>query len=384
MHVAHLVAAQRRAVPAAVLADEGTAPVGRRQVGAGVEPQAQRGNVRGQRVVGLDRLSNQVGPLGTYAMVDVLAVVAVGPAVEAALLHRRHVVGHEVGADLVALVDDGPEPAGARLPLHAGRIAQPGGEHAARAGGHVDLQDGRATVLHRQTVLGDVAVGADADVELPAVAAGQQRLGPVVVDGVGQIGELAAGIGDAGGAGRVGVAHDPAGVRDVERVADQLHAEGRVQALQEDVLHPAAGTRVPAQQRDAVAALAALAGAALDEAGDKLLGRGHRLLARTVGLDDQHVAVGQRQQLARMLEAVGDLLDLQAGRDGGVRVALPADAGGHLHRRHQEVARRRQDRIAAGLLPGVDGGALAAGAERDGQHGGDQERPGSVFHARSR
>jgi hypothetical protein len=267
--------------------------------------------------------------------------------------------------------------------LQPGRVAQAGGEHAARARGDVDLQHGGAPVFHRQAVLGDVAVGADADVELPAVAAREQRLGPVVVDGVGQVGQLGARGVDAQGAGRVGVLHDAAGVRHVQGVADQLHAEGRVQALQEHVLHPFARRRVLAQQRDAVAALAALAGTALDQAGDELLGRGHRLLARAVGLHDQHVAVGQRQQLAGVLEVVGDLLDLQAGGDGRARVALPADTLGHLHRGHQEVLRRGQDGVAAGLFLGIDRGALAAGAERDGQQRGGEDRPRVVFHTRS-
>src|SRR5438309_2091686 len=55
--------------------------------------------------------------------VDVLAVIAVGPAVEAAVLHRGHVIGNEVIAEFVALVDGDPQRAALRLEGGAVRIA---------------------------------------------------------------------------------------------------------------------------------------------------------------------------------------------------------------------------------------------------------------------
>jgi hypothetical protein len=54
----------------------------------------------------------------------------------------------------------------------------------------VDLQHGGAPVFHFQAVFRDVAVRAAADIQLLAVGAGQQRLGPVVVDGAGQVAQF--------------------------------------------------------------------------------------------------------------------------------------------------------------------------------------------------
>ncbi|KAG1401434.1 hypothetical protein G6F59_013041 [Rhizopus arrhizus] len=161
-HVHHFVAAQRRAVPAAVLADEGAAVVLRRQRLPGVEQQPQRCHVRADGVVGHDRLGHQVRPLRLHALIHVLAVVAVGPAVEAICLPRREVIRHQVGADLVALVGHRPQLAGTRLPVQAGRVADARCKDAAATGGHVHFQHHRAAVFHGQAVLGDVAVGAHA------------------------------------------------------------------------------------------------------------------------------------------------------------------------------------------------------------------------------
>ena len=53
------------------------------------ERQAERGGVRAERVVRHDRPGDQVGPLRLDARVDMLAVIAVRPAVEAAVAERR-------------------------------------------------------------------------------------------------------------------------------------------------------------------------------------------------------------------------------------------------------------------------------------------------------
>ena len=96
---------------------------------------------------------------------DVLAVIAVRPAVEAAVLHRCHVVGDQIGAELVPLVDDRPQRAALRLEAQAVRIAQAAREYSPAAGGAVDLEDVGAIVLGLHPILGDVAVGADASIE---------------------------------------------------------------------------------------------------------------------------------------------------------------------------------------------------------------------------
>src|SRR5258706_15532727 len=89
--------------------------------------------------------------------------VGVGPAVDHAGLHVRHVVGDEILAEAVALVDGGPECTGGRLPRHAHRIAQAGGEDALAATVRIELQDGRAPRVFAGV---DVRGRADADVYL--------------------------------------------------------------------------------------------------------------------------------------------------------------------------------------------------------------------------
>src|SRR5690606_23539363 len=158
-HEHHLVAGGVRTVPAAVHADEGAIGELRAHHRAG-EVHAQRGDVRTQAVVGRDRGRDLLRIRRLRAGVDVLAPVRPGPAVEAAVAHRGQVVGHQVRADLVALVDHGPELAAAGLDGERGGIAQAGRVGAVHAGGDVDLPDHRAVLLGEHAALGDVAVGA--------------------------------------------------------------------------------------------------------------------------------------------------------------------------------------------------------------------------------
>src|SRR6185503_12846781 len=139
-----VVAGEGLAVPGAVLAD----------VGAVVRHcEAERGDVGAEGVVGLDRLGDEVGALRLDALVDVRAVVAVGPAVEGAVAHSSEVVRHEVVAELVSLIDYRIQRAGLRLPGEAVRVAQAGGEDAVLAALRVDLPDRCATFLDFDAVL---------------------------------------------------------------------------------------------------------------------------------------------------------------------------------------------------------------------------------------
>ena len=58
-----------------------------------------------------------------------------------AVAHGGQIVGHEIAAELVALVDGGPEHAGRRLEGKADRIAQAGCVDAMIAGCRIDLPD---------------------------------------------------------------------------------------------------------------------------------------------------------------------------------------------------------------------------------------------------
>jgi hypothetical protein len=68
----------------------------------------ERRHMRARGIIRRDGLCHEIWALRLDAGIDMLAVIAVGPAVEGAILHGCHVVGHEVGTDLVAFVDDRP------------------------------------------------------------------------------------------------------------------------------------------------------------------------------------------------------------------------------------------------------------------------------------
>src|SRR6185503_11496313 len=91
------------------------------------------------------------------------------------------VVGNKIVADLVALIDDGPQRAGLRLEVHAVGIAQAESEDAAAAGRGIDLPDRGTPLLFGHAVLGDIAVGADGGIEVRAVARSNDVFGPVMI-----------------------------------------------------------------------------------------------------------------------------------------------------------------------------------------------------------
>src|SRR5690349_886437 len=100
-----------------------------------------------------------------------LAPVAVGPAVEGTALHRCHVVGDQVGAKLVALVDDGPQRVGATIEGEAIRIAQPIGEDLEGARCRIDFPDRGTHALCSDSAFHYVAVRSNPDVELRSISA---------------------------------------------------------------------------------------------------------------------------------------------------------------------------------------------------------------------
>ena len=116
--------------------------------------------MRPEPVVRLDGLGHQIGPLRLDPLIDDLSEIAVGPAIEAALLDTGHVVGDQIIAQHVALVDRGPQGAGDRLERHAVGVPQPGSVEPQSTVGGIDLENGGAVDLGLHAVLGDVAVGA--------------------------------------------------------------------------------------------------------------------------------------------------------------------------------------------------------------------------------
>ena len=101
----------------------------------------------------------------------------------------------------------------------------------------------------------------------------------------GKVGQLGARSGDAGLPFLIGIAHDRVGVRNVEIMANQRDAKGRIEVVQEH--GPYIGNAVilgVAQQRNAVSALALGAGEPLYPASDQVLGAVDRRF-RTITLN---------------------------------------------------------------------------------------------------
>src|SRR4051794_25374184 len=134
--------------------------------------------MRPEPVIGADCLLNLLRTLRLGSDVDVLSPIAVGPAVEGILSDRCQIVGHEVGSDLVALVDDGPQLAAVGLEGHSCRIAGARRIRSLHASESIDLPDHRAALLRTDAVLDNVAVRADANVELHTIRACGQSLRP--------------------------------------------------------------------------------------------------------------------------------------------------------------------------------------------------------------
>src|SRR5450432_795702 len=151
-----------------------------------------------------------------------LAIIAVGPTIEASLAHRGQIIRHEIRPKFVALVGDRPELARVGLPLQAGGIAYAAGENTMSARRSVDFPDRGPLDLRLHSVFSDVAVGADPDIELGSILAGQQTFGPMMVDRTaGQISELDAWVGYAGLPIDIMKAKKRVGVGDIEIVADE-------------------------------------------------------------------------------------------------------------------------------------------------------------------
>src|SRR5579871_4064852 len=104
-----LIAGALFAVPGAVLGSKGIAAILFRKLLAFIEGHFQRSKVRLQDHIGGDDLVLELRMFSLMARIGVAAHVIPGPAVEASVLHMRDVVGHQVIAQPVALIDRAPQ-----------------------------------------------------------------------------------------------------------------------------------------------------------------------------------------------------------------------------------------------------------------------------------
>ena len=142
--------------------------------------------------------------------------------------------------------------------------------------------------------------------------------------------------------GRIRKAHDGVGVGDVERVADERHAERRVQILEKHRAGFGDAVAVDiAKQRDAIRAR--IAGPALvHEQAEEPAAYPRPVVGtnRRVAFGDQHIAVRKHVQPPRVIEIPGEGVDRRSGRRDGVILARPSHRLGDVDGRNAGGLRR--------------------------------------------
>src|SRR6266446_3124687 len=133
-----------------------------------VELHAQRSRVRRKQNVGNDRHLYNVRHLSDVHGIVMLADVAERPAVESAILYRRHVIRYQIVAEIVALIDGSPKRVCAGLPGQRGRIPQSRREDAETGSIRIVFADRGAPDVLSFVV---IRSRADSDVHLLAVPA---------------------------------------------------------------------------------------------------------------------------------------------------------------------------------------------------------------------
>ena len=188
-----LVTGALAAIPRSMQRDEGVAAIVGRKAVAFVEGDAER------RRMGLDqhvRHPHLVREIGTQAgaFVGMRADVKPWPAVERAVADLRRIIGRQIVAQHVPLVDRAPQPVGCWRERHGDAIAQAGRQDAAVFPLRIEDQNGRAKILAapgragrarllegRETgwppahVLGDIGLRTDRD-EHPGSVAGKNDI----------------------------------------------------------------------------------------------------------------------------------------------------------------------------------------------------------------
>ena len=95
-----------------------------------------------------------------------LSVITVGPAIKGAVADGSDVIGHQIGAELIALVDRYPQLARLRLPGEANRIAHTAREDAMFACRAIDFPYRGTSLFVQDAVFAFVTVRPNRRVEL--------------------------------------------------------------------------------------------------------------------------------------------------------------------------------------------------------------------------
>src|ERR1700735_4550173 len=123
-----------------------------------------------ERVIRPDRLGDH-GRVLRYPIVHRLSPIAIRPAVESAVAHRGQIIRGRLVAETIALVDNGPEHSGGRLPRQTYSVTQTACENAIRTACQIQFVDRRAAFLDLHALIGDVGERTDAGIELLFIGA---------------------------------------------------------------------------------------------------------------------------------------------------------------------------------------------------------------------
>ncbi len=274
-----------------------------------------------------------------------LPVIGIGPAIKRAGLHVGDVIGHEMVAEFVALVDRAPQRAGLRIPCKAVGVAQPRGEDRVLPRLQVELVDRRAALLRPRPLLADIARRTDGHIKRRAIGSRDQAACPMVVVGrpIWQFQNRCGRRVDFRRAIGVGETHDRRRVGHVKIVTDKRHPERLVEALADErALRVDDAVSVGVAQKD-----------------DPV-----RALLR-IRLGDEDVAVRQDIDPPRVVEVLGKARHREACR----RPRRCASGPVHDLRRvaRGAVGRRDQCRMEPNVGLGRGGGKACADNAEDGR-----------------
>src|SRR5207247_5382331 len=108
-HKRDLVSGTNRTVPRAMFRYECAAAVALRKLLPGIKCELDRRHVSSEQHIGNDGPRNAFRMFLLHACIDVVADVAVRPAVESAVFQRRKVIGRKIVPETVAFIDCRPD-----------------------------------------------------------------------------------------------------------------------------------------------------------------------------------------------------------------------------------------------------------------------------------
>src|SRR5690606_12496675 len=110
-----------------------------------------------------------------------LAIITIGPAIKSTVFNRVEIIGNQIIAELITLIDYRPEFATLWLPVHTIRITKSGCKRSCLSIGQVKFHDQCPTFFLIQAIFSYVTGGTYRNIEFAARRIGNDIFGPVMV-----------------------------------------------------------------------------------------------------------------------------------------------------------------------------------------------------------